>query len=76
VFTAVRADELIARVALTAEQAAVHLQGNVEAVIGDRVLTAELRALTVDAAMRYSLELALPRAPGLLPGQMLQVRLP
>lgn len=77
VFTVARTDELIARVALTAEQAAaVHLQRNVEAVIGNRVLTAELRALTVDAAMRYSLELALPRTPGLLPGQMLQVRLP
>ncbi len=77
VFTVARADELIARVALTAEQAAVvRFPGNAEVVIGDSVLNAELRALSVDAAMRYSLELSLPRTPGLLPGKMLQVRLP
>ena len=59
------------------EQAAVvRFPGNAEVVIGDSVLNAELRALSVDAAMRYSLELSLPRTPGLLPGKMLQVRLP
>jgi RND family efflux transporter MFP subunit len=77
VFTVARSNEMVARVALTAEQAAgVRFPGQADVVIGERVLNAELRALTVDATLHYSLELALPRTPGLFPGQMLRVRLP
>lgn len=77
VFTVARADELIARVMLTIEQAAaVRLTGNAEVVLGKRTVKADPRALRVDADRRYSLEVALPRTPDLLPGQMVRVRLP
>lgn len=77
VFTVARSNEMVARVALTADQAAgVQFPGHADVVIGERVLNAELRALSVDAALHYSLELTLPGMLGLLPGQMVQVRLP
>jgi RND family efflux transporter MFP subunit len=76
-FTVARADELIARARLTPAQA-VGLQpgGEAEVMLEGLSLNSKVRALTVDAEHRYSLEVAIPRTAKLMPGQPASIRVP
>jgi RND family efflux transporter MFP subunit len=76
-FTVARADELIARAQLTSAQA-VGLQpgGEAEVMLEERSVNSTVRALTVDAEHRYSLEVAIPRTAKSMPGQPASIRLP
>lgn len=76
-FTVARADELIARARLTPAQA-VGLQpgGEAEVMLEGLSLNSKVRALTVDAEHRYSLEVAIPRMAKLMPGQQVSIHVP
>ena len=76
-FIVARADELIAHAQLTPAQA-VGLQpgGEAEVMLEGLNLNSTVRALTVDAEHRYSLEVAIPRTAKLMPGQQASIRVP
>lgn len=76
-FGVARAGEILARARLDAAQAAsARLGGEAEVVSGDRKLSGKVTAITALADGRYALDVALVRAPGMLAGQPVVIRLP
>ena len=77
VFGVARADEMLARVELDANQAARWNLGQVARVqVGARTLTGKVEGITALADGRYALDVAIPRESGWLAGQPASVRLP
>lgn len=76
-FTVARAGEMLALATLSPAQAGpIRLGGTAEVSVAGKTLKGELRALTAQGDGRYVLEVAIPRAPGLLAGQPASIRLP
>lgn len=76
-FRVARADELLARGPLPAEQASRLAPGaKIEVRVGGRNLMGEIRGISHDDDGRYRLEVAIPREGGLAPGQAASLRLP
>lgn len=72
-----RADELVARAMISAEQAAgIRLGAEAVVLAAESSLKGKVRSLSAGADARYSLEVALPRHDGLLVGQSATIRLP
>lgn len=77
ILTLARADELRARASLSATQAAgVKLDTAVEVRVAERAYQGRIDGLTALVDGRYLLEVALPRADGMLAGQAASIRLP
>lgn len=76
-FSVARSDELIARAHLDPSQAArIQVGAKAEVQISGKTHKAVIRGVSVSGDARYSLEAALPRAAGLMPGMNAVIQLP
>jgi len=76
-FTVARADELIARVTLSPDQASRLAPGRkVEVAVGGRAINGEIRGISVRDDGKFRLDVGVARENGLMPGQPATIRLP
>lgn len=76
-FTVARSDELVAQAVLPASQALSMTPGReVEILMGEKVFKGETRGVSLLADGRCRLEVAVPQAHGMGPGQPVTLRLP
>lgn len=77
VLTVARADQLLARARLDATQARALKPGDaVEVMLAESSLHSQVGGISAGDDQHYEIEVAIPRIPGLMPGDSVRLRLP